>query len=89
MKSAPVPARPPDLSRKLKADVFDIVSASQRLLTQTTAPVAFYSALADLVLTQKRAVQSLPGSDHMVEDLNRLLDSIESATEHARPANKW
>lgn len=89
MKPAPAPAPPLDVSRKLKAHAFDIVTASQRLLTQTTAPVAFYSALADLILFQKRALQSLPGSDHMVADLDRMLDSVEAATEIARPLNKW
>lgn len=87
-----VPVRPPqlvDVSRKLKTDVFEVVTASQRLLTQTTNPVAFYCALSDMIIAQRRAVQALPGGGQIAEDLNRMLDSVEAATESVRLKNEW
>jgi hypothetical protein len=76
-------------TKKLRADVYDVVQATQRLLTQTTSPVAFYNAFADLVVIQRYAVQALPGAQPVVDDLNKLLDSIEKATDTVRIENRW
>lgn len=75
--------------KKLRSNLFDLALAAQRLQTQTTTPAAFYAALADLVVLQRQTIQPLAGAQPVVDDLNRLLDSIEKVAETARAENRW